>query len=314
MAAKKSWKSGEGDRERAPGRDSRQVSSESNNSSNERLTALEKTLAAAMGKIDNILVTIDKIDVRKIEARKNAGAGALKTGVGETQGGLHFPKSNSVLEASDTEGSETEPSTSSPADAIVLPDGSRETSESFEEEADIDIGEDEEKPILNDSDAWMINPTKQFRMTWDLSLIMPFLIYLAVMMPFRLCFANEARFGTGIYWFEFVIDLIFIMDIFFNFRTGIFVGRDQADGGDSVEYDRWEVASAYLKSWCVPALCLFPVPYEYTHIVISHTRFSRPGNILGLHSTSYLAFRSRSSSYFRHQRTAAAAAVGFLRP
>jgi len=49
---------------------------------------------------------------------------------------------------------------------------------------------------------------------------------------------------------------LFIADILFNFRTGIFVGRGGADsndenggGGDLVEYDRWEVAKAYLFSW-----------------------------------------------------------------
>lgn len=47
-------------------------------------------------------------------------------------------------------------------------------------------------------------------MIWDLALIMPFLIYLAVVMPFRLCFANEAAEDTGIYWFEFIIDLVMI--------------------------------------------------------------------------------------------------------
>eukprot|EP00614_Pseudopedinella_elastica_P029832 CAMPEP_0172624572 /NCGR_PEP_ID=MMETSP1068-20121228/137649_1 /TAXON_ID=35684 /ORGANISM="Pseudopedinella elastica, Strain CCMP716" /LENGTH=181 /DNA_ID=CAMNT_0013433583 /DNA_START=32 /DNA_END=574 /DNA_ORIENTATION=+ len=46
--------------------------------------------------------------------------------------------------------------------------------------------------VLNDSDAWMINPKNQFRMTWDIGLIMPFLLYLTIVMPFRLCFANEA--------------------------------------------------------------------------------------------------------------------------
>jgi hypothetical protein len=49
---------------------------------------------------------------------------------------------------------------------------------------------------------------------------------------------------------------LFIADIVFNFRTGIFVGRGGADsndegggGGELVEYDRWEVAKAYLFSW-----------------------------------------------------------------
>jgi hypothetical protein len=315
MASKKSWKSGEGDRDRAPGRDGRQANgSESNSSSSERLTTLEKTLAAAMGKIDSILLSIDRIDLSKIETRKNDGAGAVKTGVGESQGGLHFPKSYSVLDASDTEGSETEPSSTAPVDAYSLSDDGREERESFEE-ADFDNGEEEEKPILNDSDAWMINPTKQFRMTWDLSLIMPFLIYLAVMMPFRLCFANEARVGTGIYWFEFIIDLIFIMDIFFNFRTGVFVGRDQGDGGDSVEYDRWAVASAYFKSWCAlilscirsPPACLFPNLHLIFFLTCTCTVSNR--TILGSYSISFLAFLLHSLSCFRHQKRVVAAAM-----
>ena len=40
---------------------------------------------------------------------------------------------------------------------------------------------------------------------------------------------------------------IFILDIFFNFRTGIFVGRDDGGAEDQVEYDRWEVAKTYFK-------------------------------------------------------------------
>lgn len=57
-------------------------------------------------------------------------------------------------------------------------------------------------------DRWMINPRNQFRMAWDLGLIMPFLVYLTVVMPFRLCFANEARYGQPVYFFEFTIDMV----------------------------------------------------------------------------------------------------------
>jgi hypothetical protein len=94
---------------------------------------------------------------------------------------------------------------------------------------------------------------------------MPLLVYLVIMMPFRLCFANEAKKGTGLWVWEFMIDMVFIMDIVFNFRTGYFVlsAGERADmdiagdgdgktdtamnGDELVEYDRWRVAKNYMK-------------------------------------------------------------------
>jgi hypothetical protein len=57
----------------------------------------------------------------------------------------------------------------------------------------------------------MINPRNKFRMQWDLGLIMPFLLYLTVIMPFRLCFANEATLGQPVYFFEFTIDMVRVL-------------------------------------------------------------------------------------------------------
>jgi hypothetical protein len=45
-------------------------------------------------------------------------------------------------------------------------------------------------------------------MTWDLGVILPMILYLCVMMPFRLCFENEPVFSSQIYWFEFIIDMV----------------------------------------------------------------------------------------------------------
>lgn len=45
-------------------------------------------------------------------------------------------------------------------------------------------------------------------MTWDLGIILPMIVYLCVMMPFRLCFENEPFFSSHMYWFEFVIDMV----------------------------------------------------------------------------------------------------------
>jgi hypothetical protein len=295
MMAKKGGKPGEGDRDRPQDREDRESGGSATNSCSERLTTLEKTLAAAMGKIDSILHCIEKIDLDAIGGGGGGGAGSTKVaGIRESRGGLHFPKSISRLETMDASINAEEE-----AEALALlrtdlnggPDGregspARKASQfnltrASSEGADPnDEGEEVEKPVLNDSDAWMINPTKKFRMTWDLSLIMPFLIYLTVMMPFRLCFANEARYGTALYWFEFCIDLVFIADIFLNFRTGVFVGRDQSEGGELVEYDRWLIASAYLQTWyvhiCSARAQFFPqslTPYleSYPFVPLSHS-------------------------------------------
>ena len=46
--------------------------------------------------------------------------------------------------------------------------------------------------ILVESDDWMINPRNEFRMIWDLCILFPLLMYLTIVMPFRMTFANEA--------------------------------------------------------------------------------------------------------------------------
>ena len=89
------------------------------------------------------------------------------------------------------------------------------------EDVDYDAKELESRAqILNGSDSWMINPKNKFRMIWDLGLIMPLLVYLTILMPFRLCFDNEPPRFSWIYWWEFFSDMVFIADIFLNFRTG----------------------------------------------------------------------------------------------
>jgi hypothetical protein len=45
-------------------------------------------------------------------------------------------------------------------------------------------------------------------MSWDLAIVMPLLVYLAVMIPFRLCFDNEPKILSPSYWFEFTIELV----------------------------------------------------------------------------------------------------------
>eukprot|EP00614_Pseudopedinella_elastica_P009436 CAMPEP_0172599062 /NCGR_PEP_ID=MMETSP1068-20121228/19154_1 /TAXON_ID=35684 /ORGANISM="Pseudopedinella elastica, Strain CCMP716" /LENGTH=747 /DNA_ID=CAMNT_0013399195 /DNA_START=167 /DNA_END=2406 /DNA_ORIENTATION=+ len=117
----------------------------------------------------------------------------------------------------------------------------------------IDTDAIEKKAVLNESDAWKINPKNKFRMGWDLFLIMPFLIYMTIAMPFRLCFANDPIIFTPMYWFEFMIDMIFIVDIFLNFRTGYFLDRDVggSEEHELIEFDSFRIAINYIKTWFV---------------------------------------------------------------
>jgi hypothetical protein len=86
----------------------------------------------------------------------------------------------------------------------------------------------------------------RFRLTWDLAVVMPLLVYLCVAMPFRLCFGNEAPIYTYMYYFEFMIDMVFIVDINLNFFTGFYVGRDETEDIDLIEFDMKRIAWNYL--------------------------------------------------------------------
>jgi hypothetical protein len=91
---------------------------------------------------------------------------------------------------------------------------------------------------------FMFDPHDSRRMAWDFVFILPCLLYLTVMMPFRFCFMAEAH--GPILILETTMDMVFILDIFINFRTGYFVPLT-----GHIEYDFNKVALKYLKSWFV---------------------------------------------------------------
>jgi len=105
--------------------------------------------------------------------------------------------------------------------------------------------------IVNENGEWMISPRSSFRLGWDLCLMMPFLLYLTIVLPFRLTFVNEAPLFTWVYWFEFMIDLLFVVDMGLNFRTGLAVETKNAKGEnyEAIEFDKHIIAMTYIKSW-----------------------------------------------------------------
>jgi len=129
------------------------------------------------------------------------------------------------------------------SDALVS-DSSRSSSGNLQQR--VDKGND--LVLSNASDVWcMIQPDGTFRMLWDFFLVFPLLVYLAIMTPFFLGFAWDVdrRFHIDLLYFESLIDFVFILDIFLNFRTG-FVTQS----GD-VEYRSYHVAINYLRSWFI---------------------------------------------------------------
>jgi len=88
----------------------------------------------------------------------------------------------------------------------------------------------------------MTDPRDGKRMSWDFLAIMPSLAYLTIMMPFRMCFVNEAK---GTMWaVETTMDFIFIFDIGVNFRTAYV-----DEGTGLLVTNSWLVAKNYGKSW-----------------------------------------------------------------
>jgi hypothetical protein len=66
----------------------------------------------------------------------------------------------------------------------------------------------------------VINPKSKWKESWDIGVLM-FILYSAVVVPFRICFSAEAV--DGMWNFEVGISLFFIVDVLFNFNTAYLV-------------------------------------------------------------------------------------------
>ena len=65
----------------------------------------------------------------------------------------------------------------------------------------------------------IIGPTSKFRLSWDI-MLMILLGYIAVMTPYGIGFSVQLRPFSPMWCLETTMDLIFIVDIILNFRTG----------------------------------------------------------------------------------------------
>ena len=64
----------------------------------------------------------------------------------------------------------------------------------------------------------MMHPNSPFRIGWDIVILMPMLAYIIMVAPYRISFYAPAE--GALYFWELAIDLIFLVDVVINFRTG----------------------------------------------------------------------------------------------
>lgn len=86
----------------------------------------------------------------------------------------------------------------------------------------------------------VFKPDSYFRLSWDASIFL-IIIYLTISLPVRIAF--QVITTDFLYYLDFIMDSIFIVDIALNFNTGI------DDIGGKIIMDRKKIFLDYLKLW-----------------------------------------------------------------
>src|SRR5690242_1609718 len=71
-------------------------------------------------------------------------------------------------------------------------------------------------PSKQESLNFLLYPNSTFKKFWDL-LIVIILLYICSYFPYHVCFNVQDDVLDIFFWFEFLIDVIFLCDIFINF-------------------------------------------------------------------------------------------------
>ena len=120
-----------------------------------------------------------------------------------------------------------------------------------------------------------LHPNMPIRTFWDIAQVI-LLLYLLITVPLRVAFDVTIEIGTAAFWFDVFVDLYFIVDIVFNFRTAYF------DKRGIIVIDRTMIAKEYARSWllidvvtCLPINYIMIVSPPCTHPALRHVRASR---------------------------------------
>eukprot|EP01047_Picozoa_sp_COSAG01_P053632 COSAG01_NODE_5770_length_4043_cov_192.063118_1_plen_481_part_00 len=95
----------------------------------------------------------------------------------------------------------------------------------------------------------------QFRRGWDFLQVWV-LLYISITVPYRSGFDRDTEAYSGTFWFEVLVDMYFIFDIFLNMRTAY-----RTDDGELITESRL-IRQNYLKSWfAIDSISCFPISY-----------------------------------------------------
>ena len=113
------------------------------------------------------------------------------------------------------------------------------------------------------SAGWLFFPSSDFLNRWD-SLLAVLVIYVALVEPIRVGFTLETDRSSevygGLYWFEFLVDFLFICDLFVCMRT-CFVVEDEWLNRYLVQ-DPGQIRSRYFRSWFfLDLVAVLPMAY-----------------------------------------------------
>lgn len=86
----------------------------------------------------------------------------------------------------------------------------------------------------------VIHPDSKFKTRWDMFMF-ALIIYVVIMVPYRLCFGAQAE--GGLKWVEMAMDFCFITDCIINFNTA-FIDKNKV-----LHVSRVDIAKDYLKGW-----------------------------------------------------------------
>jgi Ca2+-binding EF-hand superfamily protein len=113
----------------------------------------------------------------------------------------------------------------------------------------------------------VISPNSNFRGNWDL-VQAALLAYIAFALPYRLGFSDAIEFLSGWFWWDLLVDIYFIADLFLNFRTAVLTPDGQ------LLYEQKDIARAYLRGWFTIdfASCL---PFGYVEYFVDKDEGSK---------------------------------------
>jgi hypothetical protein len=126
-------------------------------------------------------------------------------------------------------------------------------------EAEVDREEEREKrhaeALEYMANHFIITPEGGFRHRWDV-MQMILLVYVAVLIPYRIGFDQDAKPWQFGFVFDIFVDIYFIVDIWLSFRTAVY------DKHGELIYTPKPIAASYLRGWFViDTLGCLPINY-----------------------------------------------------